>query len=107
METAGIGGLIGNTAVAPEFKIHNKSDRVFILERAELVTGNGRQSATLPAGGAIEARTIRPGAADAIALLWKFPLGAPDALGANPRIVLWIRVGEDRRQLAITYERIR
>jgi hypothetical protein len=106
LETYGISGIVGSTYASPEYTVHNRSDRIVILERAELTTRTGRYFATLPSGGAIEARTVKPGTSQRITVFWEFPKAMPEVLGNSFQVALEFSLGQSGDQVRIKYERV-
>jgi hypothetical protein len=106
LRTSGIWGLIGDRNISPEFEIHNGTEQLLSLESAELATDAGRYFGELPDGGAIEWRTVEPGSKGRFPVRWNTDESAIDFLGANPSVILTFRLGDELRQMEITYERI-
>lgn len=78
-----------------------------VVEGADLVTPERRHAAELPGDGELKWRRFEPGSDGSIHLRWDFEEYTTDTLGDRPRIVLALRIGEEVRELAIEYERVK
>lgn len=105
IETAGVGGLIGTRMIVPEFIIRNRTEQVFVLESADLLTPTGRRAGRLSPGD-LESRRVRPGAMARIVALWDLQKPLTKDLGSNPQVILEFTLDQRRDRFAITYEQV-
>jgi hypothetical protein len=88
------------------FELHNSTGRTVSIEDARLVTGAQIFPVRLPGDGELRWRSAAPESVSSIPLYWMFEEYASELLGDRPRIVLDLRIGEERHQLEIMYERV-
>ena len=106
LRTGLLGDLIGSTGLIPEFEIVNRSSDIVAIEGARLITENASYLAHLPGDGELRWRSAAPGSSARISILWEFEDAAVSLLGQRPRIVLDLRIGSERHQVEIEYQRV-
>jgi hypothetical protein len=106
LRTRSLGALIGSRDLVPEFEIVNQTSELVAIEGARLITEQESYPADLPGEGEVRWRSAAPNTSARVSLFWEFEDAAVELLGDRPRIVLDLRIGEDRHQLEITYERV-
>jgi hypothetical protein len=101
LRSGGIRGLIGDSSVEPDLRIHNSE--AVSLESAELLTPTGKYPAEVYGN-----RVIPPSAGD-----YHFPIQfnvnkgeqISKAIGESCTIILKVKTGKESREIKIDYER--
>jgi hypothetical protein len=107
VRTGLMGDFITSTGLVPEFELINHSTKTLAIEDAQLITLERSYPAKLPGEGELRWRSAAPGSSARITLYWRFEEYAVDVLGEHAKVILDLRLGEDRHQVEIEYERIK
>jgi hypothetical protein len=98
--------LISSTYFGPEFELANDAEDTVVIEDARLFIEGRSYPVRFSGAGELRWRSAAPGSTARVPLAWGFDDYAINVLGDRPRIVLDLRIGEEKHQLEIEYERI-
>jgi hypothetical protein len=105
IRTGALGGLIGETWAAPEFRVTNRTDQRVVFEAAELTSKGRTYTGAFAGDGEERWRSAEPGTTACITISWDFNEPIGEVYGDGAVITLRLRVGERVKVVDIRYER--